>query len=162
MVEIAPSFHGIDEDLFCSRCQEASGYCRCQPAPESTPTTVPSAGSAGSTGVTGYTGTPEPESGRVLDAVRGWLTRFVRTMHEHDLDLLTLWAAHSHLTAVLFTSPRLVLDSPVPGSGKTTCLEHLQRLCLDPVQMASLSSPALLTRMLAARPRTVRRESEHG
>lgn len=43
----------------------------------------------------------------------------------------------------------------MPGSGKTTVLEHLQRLCLHPVQMASLSSPALLTRMLDAGLRTV-------
>ncbi len=34
-------------------------------------------------------------------------------------------------------------------------MEHLQRLCLNPVQMATMSSPALLTRMLAARPRTL-------
>lgn len=36
----------------------------------------------------------------------------------------------------------------MPGSGKTTVLEHLQRLCLAPVQAAALSSSALLPRML--------------
>ncbi len=54
-----------------------------------------------------------------------------------------------------YTTPRLVLDSPVPGSGKTTVLEHFERLCLKPVQVASLSSPALLTRMLDAGLRTI-------
>lgn len=54
-----------------------------------------------------------------------------------------------------YTSPRLIIDSPVPGSGKTTVLEHLERLCLAPVQMASLSSPALLVRMLDAGLRTI-------
>ncbi len=71
------------------------------------------------------------------------------------LDLLTLWAAHTHLVMETYTTPRLVIDSPVPASGKTTVLEHLERLCLNPVQMASLSSPALLTRMLDAGMRTV-------
>ncbi len=76
-------------------------------------------------------------------------------MRETDLDLLTLWAAHTYLVMETYTTPRLVIDSPVPASGKTTVLEHLERLCLNPVQMASLSSPALLTRMLDAGMRTV-------
>src|SRR5215204_5927003 len=91
----------------------------------------------------------------LLRDVRGWLGRFIRTVTDADLDLLTLWAAHTHLVIETYTTPRLQLDSPVPGSGKTTCLEHLQRLCLRPVQMASLSSPALLTRMLNAEQRTI-------
>lgn len=95
------------------------------------------------------------ETGVILDDVREWLARYICTMHEGDLDLLTVWAAHTHLAVETYTTPRLVLDSPVPGAGKTTTLEHLQRLCLYPVQVASLSSPALLTRMLDASLRTV-------
>lgn len=90
-----------------------------------------------------------------LEEVRRWLGRFVSTVQESDLDLLTLWAAHTHVCLETYTSPRLLLDSPVPGSGKTTTLEHLERLCLHPVQMASLSSPAMLARMLDAGMRTV-------
>jgi len=115
-------------------------------------------GSAGWTGSAGSfergTGTG-PRTGPALDDVREWLARFVCTVDETDLDLLTLWAAHTHLVVETYTTPRLILDSPVPGSGKTTVLEHLERLCLHPVQMASLSSPALLTRMLDAGLRTV-------
>jgi len=91
----------------------------------------------------------------VLDEVRAWLGRFICTMHDADLDLLALWCAHTHLCVETYTSPRLILDSPVPGSGKTTVLEHFERLCHRPVQMASLSSPALLTRMLDAGMRTI-------
>jgi hypothetical protein len=91
----------------------------------------------------------------LLRDVRDWLATYICTVSEADLDLLTLWAAHTHLVIETYTTPRLQLDSPVPGSGKTTCLEHLQRLCLRPVQMASLSSPALLTRMLNAEQRTI-------
>lgn len=99
------------------------------------------------------TGTEAPDA--PLDEVRVWLSRFVVTMHEHDLDLLVLWAVHTHMAFETYTTPRLILDSPVPGSGKTTVLEHLERLTHHAVQMASLSSPALLTRMLDAGPRTI-------
>lgn len=91
----------------------------------------------------------------MLDEVRSWLARYVRTMHDSDLDLLTLWAAHTHLMGSIYTTPRLLLDSPLPGSGKTTVLEHLEKLTHAPVQMASVSSPAMLTRMLGAGMRTV-------
>lgn len=86
---------------------------------------------------------------------RNWLGRFITPLNESDLDLLTLWAAHTHLVSETYTTPRLILDSPTHGSGKTTVLEHLQRLCVNPVQAASLSSPALLTRILEAGLRTV-------
>jgi Protein of unknown function (DUF3631) len=105
-------------------------------------------GSAGSPGSVGLLESP-------LEAVRDWFARFICAVDDADLDLLTLWAAHTHLCLETHTTPRLVLDSPVPGSGKTTVLEHLERLCLRPIQMASLSSPALLTRMLDADTRTV-------
>jgi hypothetical protein len=125
---------------------------------------APSSGLAGSAGSSGLsegsrrTGA-EPdgplETGQLLGEVRRWLARFIITMHAADLDVLTLWAAHTHVCFETYTTPRLLLDSPVPGSGKTTVLEHLERLCHRPVQMASLSSPALLTRMLDAELRTL-------
>jgi hypothetical protein len=92
---------------------------------------------------------------RTLNNVRAWLGRFVSTVHPSDLDLLTLWAAHTHLCLETYTTPRLLLDSPVPGSGKTTTLEHLEKLCLSAVQMATLSSPAMLARLLDASLRTI-------
>lgn len=91
----------------------------------------------------------------VLDDIRDWFGRFIRTVDTGDLDLLTVWAAHTHLVNETYTTPRLLVDSPVPGSGKTTALEHLSRLCLNPVQMASISSAPLLTRMLANEVRTI-------
>ena len=118
------------------------------------------AGSTGSTGSTGSIETPpgsdtEPETGRILDDVREHWATFVRTMSESDLDLLTLWTAHTHLVVETYTTPRLLLDSPMPGSGKTTCLEHMYRLAVAPVHMASVSSPALMTRMLNGGIRTL-------
>ncbi len=94
-------------------------------------------------------------SGAPLDAARNWLERFITVVNDSDLDVLTLWAVHTHLAQETYSSPRLLLDSPVPGSGKTTVLEHLQRLCHHPVQAASLSSPALLARIIDAGMRTI-------
>jgi hypothetical protein len=93
--------------------------------------------------------------GGALETVRRWLGTYICVADDLDLDLLALWAAHTHVAFETYTTPRLVLDSPMPGSGKTTVLEHLQRLCLRPIQAASISSPALLTRMLDREMRTI-------
>ena len=57
----------------------------------------------------------------VLDQVRHWLGRFIVTLRSEDLDVLTLWAAHTHMAIECYSSPRLMLDSAAPGAGKTTC-----------------------------------------
>jgi hypothetical protein len=90
-----------------------------------------------------------------LHVVRAWFGRFVAVPDDIDLDLLTLWAAHTHVALETYSTPRLVLDSTMPGSGKTTVLEHMQRLCQSPIQAASISSPALLARMLSKGIRTI-------
>jgi len=110
---------------------------------------------AGSAGLAGSLERGTGTGRHVLDDVRAWLARFICTVSDADLDLLTLWAVHTWLCHETYTTTRLVLDSPVPGAGKTTVLEHLERLCLRPIQIASLSSPALLTRMLDAGTRTI-------
>lgn len=93
--------------------------------------------------------------GATLTVVRAWFGRFVSVPDDLDLDLLTLWAAHTHVALETYSTPRLVLDSTMPGSGKTTVLEHMQRLCYSPIQAASISSPALLARMLSKGIRTI-------
>jgi hypothetical protein len=93
--------------------------------------------------------------GATLTVVRRWFGRFVAVPDDIDLDLLTLWAAHTHVALETYSTPRLVLDSTMPGSGKTTVLEHMQRLCFSPIQAASISSPALLARMLSKGIRTI-------
>jgi hypothetical protein len=99
---------------------------------------------------------PEPESGsELLARVLAWLATYISTVTESDLELLTLWATHTHLVVETYTTPRLQIDSPVHESGKTTVLEHLQRLCYQSIQMSSISSPAMLTRMLDAGQRTI-------
>lgn len=84
----------------------------------------------------------------VLDQVHAWFGRFIAMPNPDDLYVLALWAVATHVAAELYTSPRLLIDSTMPGSGKTTVLDHLQRLAHRPIQAASLSSPALLPRLL--------------
>lgn len=90
----------------------------------------------------------------ILD-VCAWLDRYIVTMTPDDTLTLALWAVHTYLVHETYTTPRLLIDSPMPGSGKTTCLEHLHRLSRRPVQMATVSSPAMIPRMLNNGPRTL-------
>lgn len=91
----------------------------------------------------------------LLGRISDWFGRYVVTVSPADHDLLALWAVHTHLVTETYTTPRLQLDSPMPGSGKTTTLEHLNRLCHRPIQMASISSAALLARLLESGVRTL-------
>jgi hypothetical protein len=90
-----------------------------------------------------------------LDHLVDWFNRFIRLTHPDDVYILALWTVHTHLASALYTSPRLMIDSVMPGSGKTTLLDHLNRLCHNPLHAATLTSPAQLTRMLDAGPRTI-------
>lgn len=109
-------------------------------------------GTDGSDRSDGFDGSRETVSGTVLDRVREHLARYLSPSSDDDLDVLALWAVHTHLAAELYTTPRLIITSPMPGSGKTTVLEHLERLVPNAVQMASVSSSALIPRLIAAAP----------
>lgn len=98
-----------------------------------------SAASAGSAGLI---------SEDVLNRARAWFGRFIVVLDDDDLDIVTLWAAHTHLAFECYTTPRLLIESATPGSGKTTLLEHFARLTRAAVQMGSVSSPAMLARLL--------------
>lgn len=98
---------------------------------------------------------PELDGAALLDALRAWFDRFIRVTDPDDLAILVLWTVHTHLTAELYTTPRLQIDSTIYGSGKTTVLDHLSRLCLNPIQAATLSSPALIPRILEQGPATI-------
>ena len=96
-----------------------------------------------------------PDGADLLDNLVVWFSRFIRVTDPDDIYLLSVWAAHTHLVVELYTTPRLQIDSVVFGSGKTTVLDHLQRLCVNPVQAATLSSPALIPRLLEFSMRTL-------
>jgi hypothetical protein len=91
----------------------------------------------------------------VADEVRAWFVRFLKLMEDRDYDLLTLWAAHTHVIDHLGTTPRLIITSPVPEAGKTTILEHLERVAHAGLQFGSVTTPAMLSRVLAVGMRTL-------
>jgi hypothetical protein len=95
---------------------------------------------------------PQAADGRaVLDAVAEFIGRFVVFPSEHCLPTVTLWAAHTWAAHAFYTTPRLVLDSAEPGSGKTRVLELLNLFCRDPEMVLSPTTAAIF-RMLADRP----------
>ncbi|KUI17411.1 hypothetical protein AU191_08880 [Mycolicibacterium acapulense] len=102
---------------------------------------------------------PPPEFGtldgtELLDSLQTWFGRFV-IAHEDDLSLLAVWTVHTYLCTELHTTPRLQLDSIAPECGKTTVLEHLERLCRDALLAVDLTSAALIPRMLQRKLRTL-------
>lgn len=111
---------------------------------------------SGSSGLSGSAGSQEAaELARVLQALADWFRRFVYIPDSKGYDLLALWVAHTWAIEKLGTTPRLLLDSPVPESGKTTLLDHLERLCSSPLKIGSAVSPALIARCLEEYPRTL-------
>ncbi len=72
---------------------------------------------------------PDPNTAGLLDDVRSFLSDYIVFPTEHDLDVVTLWTAHTSVLDVLDASPRLVLVSPEPACGKTRLLEMVAMLC---------------------------------
>ena len=83
----------------------------------------------------------------VLDDVRDWWTTYLAFQSNEDADLIALWTLHSHAYQQGWTTPRLILQSVRRGSGKSTALEHLQRLGGgDVARNGSVPSKSLLVR----------------
>lgn len=82
-----------------------------------------------------------------LALVEEFIGRHTVFPSEHCLTAVTLWAAHTHAISAFYTTPRLVLDSPEPGSGKTRVLELLNLVCHNPKLMISSSTAAIFRRL---------------
>jgi Protein of unknown function (DUF3631) len=100
------------------------------------------------------TGQAEPVGAAVLDRVAAFLGRYVAFPSEHALTAVTLWAAHTHAVGCFYVTPRLVLDSAEPGSGKTRVLELLNLLVHRPELTISASTAALF-RLISQQPHTI-------
>lgn len=91
----------------------------------------------------------------VLDDVARFVGRYVAFPSPHCLTVVVLWAAHTHAKpGTWYVTPRLVLDSAEPGSGKTRVLELLALLVLRP-EMTISATVAAIFRMLAEEPYTL-------
>lgn len=85
----------------------------------------------------------------VLDDVTAFLNRFVVFPNEHCAPTVALWFAHTHAADRFYITPRLILDSAEPGSGKTRVLEVAALLVHSPESTIS-TTPAALFRLVSA------------
>jgi hypothetical protein len=97
---------------------------------------------------------PPPGGAAVLDEVTAFVSRFSALPDEHCAPMLALWYAHTHAAAHFYVTPRLILDSAEPGSGKTRVLEVAQFLVAAP-EMTISATPAALFRMVSEGPITI-------
>jgi hypothetical protein len=96
-----------------------------------------------------------PRSGaEILDTVRAFAARFNAFPDEHCAPTLALWYAHTHAAEHFYVTPRLVLSSVEPGSGKTRALEVARHLVKAP-EMTFSATPAALFRMVGTGPITI-------
>jgi hypothetical protein len=90
----------------------------------------------------------KPERGEaVLNATRAFIGRFATFPSQAALDLATLWVAHTHVRdndglLALACSPRFVVLSDEPGSGKTRVLELITLLSHRGQMTIDLTPPA--------------------
>jgi hypothetical protein len=89
-----------------------------------------------------------------LDAVAAFLARFSAFPNQHCAPTLALWYAHTHVVQHFYVTPRLILDSAEPGSGKTRVLEVAQHLVAAP-EMTISATTAALFRLVSAGPITI-------
>jgi hypothetical protein len=90
----------------------------------------------------------------ILDAIAAFVARFSVFPSPHCTPTLALWYAHTHAVDQFYVTPRLVLDSAEPGSGKTRVLEVAQYLVKAP-EMTISATPAALFRLVSMGPITI-------
>ena len=86
----------------------------------------------------------------LLNNVRAFVIRYVWFPTEHHAVVVALWIAHTWTVNAFYTTPRLILDSAEPGSGKTRVLELLALLSHSAKLTLSTTTAALYRRIAAA------------
>ncbi len=87
----------------------------------------------------------------LLDHVHRMITKYVAFSSEHHSVAVALWVLHTWVFNAFYVTPRLILDSAEPGSGKTRVLELLALLCRSAKLTLSTSTAALYRRISAAK-----------
>jgi Protein of unknown function (DUF3631) len=90
------------------------------------------------------------DGAELLDEVEYFAGRFLAFPTKHHLVVICLWILHTWAVSAFYVTPRLVLDSPEPGSGKTRVLEVLALLCRAAKLTLSTTTAALYRRIEAA------------
>jgi hypothetical protein len=90
------------------------------------------------------------DGAKLLDDVEKFVGRYVAFPSPHSLVVLCLWIVHTWALPAFYVTPRLIFDSPEPGSGKTRVLELLTLLCRGAKLTLSTTTAALYRRIKAA------------
>lgn len=86
----------------------------------------------------------------LLDDVHRIILKYVAFQSEHYGAVVALWVLHTWVVNAFYVTPRLILDSAEPGSGKTRVLELLALLCRSAKVTLSTTTAALYRRLAAA------------
>lgn len=78
----------------------------------------------------------------IFDRLRDFFSKYA-VLPPHVAEVLALWVAHTYVSAQFYTTPRIVLSSPVPGSGKTRVLELVGLLCFKPTMTMNATTAAV-------------------
>lgn len=87
---------------------------------------------------------------KLLNAVHKMVIKYVAFPSEHHSVVVALWVLHTWVVDAFYVTPRLILDSAEPGSGKTRVLELLALLCRSAKLTLSTTTAALYRRIAAA------------
>src|SRR5579864_3509539 len=86
----------------------------------------------------------------MLDSIASFLRRYL-ICDEHQLTILTLWIVHTWCYQRFLTTAYLDIRSPEPHSGKSRCLELLNKLCNSPALLTAATSETIQDRLLNQR-----------
>jgi putative DNA primase/helicase len=82
------------------------------------------------------------DGAELLDLIVREIRRYL-ALREGEAEVLGLWAAFTHADDLFSVSPRLWLQSPEPGCGKTTTMNVLYHLVADPLFTVDITAAAL-------------------
>jgi len=87
----------------------------------------------------------QPEGAKLCGDIEAHLRRFLVLPSADAFVALVLWAAHTHMLDAFESTPRLLVTSPEPGSGKTRVLELLAGVVPRPIEAVNVT-PSYLFR----------------
>jgi hypothetical protein len=119
---------------FCPECQEAPGYCECQPDPDEISDRLEIFAALGG-----------PLTGdEVLRQVHSALTRYVVFTSPEAADAVTLYIAATHAQPAWQNATRLVVKSAEKRCGKSKLFQVARELVHRPVPAVNISGAALV------------------
>jgi putative DNA primase/helicase len=84
----------------------------------------------------------ELSGAELLDDLTALIMRYV-VLKKNEARAIALWIVHTHAFDLFAISPRLKIQSPEPGCGKTTLLDVLRYLVRNPLLTAHVSAAAV-------------------